>query len=111
MPIPNSAIIARMMTTPFTATIVGNPDAYGDAASEQTYSGTCYVVEERKLIITDTGEQLMSGMQLYVATPEAMNLPISAKISCLTSVDKRIMRKDTLFAPEGVQGLVVFYLP
>ena len=99
------------MTTPFTVHIQGQPDSMGDCVDivDKQYLG--YVLENVQEFINAEGKSEWSNVQIYVSGLDAIEIPPTALISCLTYSKQRIAKKAVYYREKNIPTIGVLYLP
>ena len=104
-------VVQKLMTSPFTVHIQGKPDSMGDCADTANEEYLGYVLENVQEFINADGKTELSNMQIYVDGPDAVKIPPTALISCLSHKNQRIVKRAVYYRAQSIPAIGVFYLP
>lgn len=107
----NKYVKARLFITPLTVFPVAKPDSMGDVATKAPINMFGYVVESEQNIIGPDGVKVISTRQIYLADAQIDAVEDTYKVSCLTSVKARILKRTVFRGPGGKVLIGVLYIP
>lgn len=107
----NPAVIAKMMTTPFTVYPQGKVNSVGDTVTQAPISLSCYKMEDFQTILNSEGKEEITGTQLYVKGSDLASIELTSLISYDIIEKQRIIRKASFDGPLSTPVIGVIYLP
>lgn len=107
----NSAVRAKMFTTPLTVFEVGNKDSSGDRTIVSSLGLFGYITKEVKTVVNDLGAEEISTFQIYLAEDDIGKVKKKNEITCLEKIHSKIIKMQTFYLGGSALGLGVLYLP
>lgn len=105
------SVYKALFVTPAEIISQGGCDALGDTEDETTTTVMCYVYEHRVKVLNQQGQEVVSGLQLYMRGEDAIQIDMHAKVTCATAVRTEILARETWRGRDGAQVIGILYLP
>lgn len=107
----NPSIYTALFVTPAYIHTQGEASALGDTEDDTTYVVNCYAYEHRTKVLNELGQEVISGLQLYMKGDDIIQIDMHSKVTCATAVRTEILARETFRGRDGAQVIGVLYLP
>lgn len=104
-------IFTDLFVNDVTVMTPGVTDSLGDANSDATQVFKGYLYEHNEKVLNAQGQEVLSGMQIYLRGDDAAAIDIHAKISCGDFKDLPIIARKVYRGRKGARVIGVVYLP
>ena len=86
-------------------------DSLGDSAAQAPVIYKGYLCEHNEKVLNERGQEVLSGMQIYLTGDDAQAIDIHSKISCDHVQDSPIIARKVYRGRKGARVIGVVYLP
>ena len=104
-------ILEALFVSDVTVTAPQASDSLGDANPQASVVYKGYLYEHNEKVRNDQGQEVLSGMQIYLKGEDAQAIDIHSKISCDHVQDSPIIARQVYRGRKGARVIGVVYLP
>ena len=104
-------VLDKMLVTPVTIYPPTETDSLGDATPAEPVNYKGYLYERSTKVRNSLGEEVLSGVQIYLQGKDAKEIDILSTVTCETHINSPIISKEIYRGREGSLVVGILYLP
>ena len=105
------AVLEKLFTEPVTVYPKSTTNSLGDIIESPPMVFYGYVFEEMKKVVTFTGDEIISGTQIYLKGEDIDQIEIHSKVSCQRAVKQPILTRELFRGEQNKPFIGILYLP